>query len=69
MPDSAVSFKDVSGVGGYGPDKTYARCRALCCQVLDSNKSRVSQNFGKIIGKLLYSLICIVLCEISNKVA
>ena len=65
------TFQEVVGIGGYGEEKTYARCKSIRRAVFVKNDDRKGQILGSMLGKynilkLLFpccasDLICAVL--------
>lgn len=61
MPDAVVKFRSVIGIGGYGPEFTYARIKGISQTVADKNLDRIGQAIGKILGKSQLSRVCSLL--------
>ena len=52
IPDTAHKFQDVAGGGGYGVNKTFARCQSIRRKIFDDNNDRIGQVIGFTIGNL-----------------
>lgn len=72
MPDTGYMFAEVIGIGGFGPEKTYARCQSIRARVLRDNSDRFGQTIGYILDRYMnttytYLIFAVNLFNILNQ--
>jgi len=56
IPDTSYVFSDVAGVGGYGPEKTYAKVKSIREEVRSDNNDRTGQLVGSMMDMYMNTL-------------
>lgn len=65
IPDTSCVFSDVAGVGGYGPEKTYAKVKSIREEVRSDNNDRTGQLIGSMMDMYMNTLYVYLLFAIN----